>query len=144
MSLYSFTKHGGIFTNTIIITLHLCYMTFQLYVRPFCRILPHHIVRKASFNSRVQQGHLRSKHHTLLKSNCPGNGRYFSYLLNPLLLLSTNSHDSYKWVGESDVPACGPPNTFSDHMASSTVTPAGSVHTSMGDNVVRMWVRLKR
>ena len=29
-------------------------------------------------------------------------------------------------------------------MASSAVTPAGSVHKSRGDNVVRMWVQLKR
>ena len=27
---------------------------------------------------------------------------------------------------------------------SSAVTPSGSVHTSRGDNVVRMWVQLKR
>ena len=46
--------------------------------------------------------------------------------------------------GESDVPACGPPASFSVHLASSAVTPAGSVHKSRGDNVVRMWVRLKR
>ena len=30
------------------------------------------------------------------------------------------------------------------HLASSAVTPAGSVHKSRGDNVVRMWVQLKR
>ena len=47
-------------------------------------------------------------------------------------------------VGESDVPACGPPASFSVHLASSAVTPAGSVHKSRGDNVVRMWVQLKR
>ena len=29
-------------------------------------------------------------------------------------------------------------------LASSTVTPAESVHKSRGDNVVRMWVQLKR
>ena len=29
-------------------------------------------------------------------------------------------------------------------LASSAVTPAGSVHTSRGDNMVRMWVKLKR
>ena len=46
--------------------------------------------------------------------------------------------------GESDVPACGPPASFSAHLASSAVTPAGSVHKSRGDNVVRMWVQLKR
>ena len=39
--------------------------------------------------------------------------------------------------GESDVPACGPPASFSVHLASSAVTPAGSGHKSMGDNVVR-------
>ena len=46
--------------------------------------------------------------------------------------------------GESDVPACGPPVSFSVHLASSAATPAGSVHKSRGDNVVRMWVQLKR
>ena len=42
--------------------------------------------------------------------------------------------------GESDVPACGLPAIFSVHLASSAVTPAGSVHKSRGDNVVRMSV----
>ena len=46
--------------------------------------------------------------------------------------------------GESDVPACGPPTSLSVHLASSAVTPAGSAHKSRGDNVVRMWVLLKR
>ena len=46
--------------------------------------------------------------------------------------------------GKSDVPACGPPPSFSVHLASSAVTPEGSVHKSMGDSVVRMWVQLKR
>ena len=59
------------------------------------------------------------------------------------LLLSTHSHDPCYW-GESDVPACGPPASFSVHLANSAVTPAGSVHKSRGDNVVRMWVQLKR
>ena len=59
------------------------------------------------------------------------------------LLLSTHSHDPC-WWGESDVPACGPPASFSVHLAISAVTPAGSVHKSRGDNVVRMWVQLKR
>ena len=45
--------------------------------------------------------------------------------------------------GESDVPACGPPASFSVHLASSAVTPAGSVHKSRADNVVRMWVQLE-
>ena len=40
--------------------------------------------------------------------------------------------------------ACGPPASFSVHLASSTVNPAGYVHKSRGDNVVRMWVQLKR
>ena len=52
------------------------------------------------------------------------------------LLLSTNSHDL--------LPACGPPASFSVHMASSAVTPVGFVHKSRGDNVVRMWMQLKR
>ena len=38
-------------------------------------------------------------------------------------------------VGESDLPACGPPVSFSVRLASSAVTPVGSVHTSRGDNV---------
>ena len=46
--------------------------------------------------------------------------------------------------GESDLPACGPPASFSVHLASIAVTPAGFVHKSTGDNVVRMWVQLKR
>ena len=46
--------------------------------------------------------------------------------------------------GGSDVPACGRPASFSVHVASSTDTPPGSVHKSRGDNVVRMWVQLKR
>ena len=46
--------------------------------------------------------------------------------------------------GESDVPACDPPASFSVHLASSAVTPVGSVNKSRGENVVRMWVQLKR
>ena len=63
--------------------------------------------------------------------------------LSSCVMLSTHSHDPCQW-GESDVPACGPPASFSVHRASSAVTPAGSVHKSRGDNVVRMWVQLKR
>ena len=36
---------------------------------------------------------------------------------------------------ESDPPACGPPASFSFHLVSSAVTPAGSVYKSRGDNV---------
>ena len=64
-------------------------------------------------------------------------------MINVHLLLSTHSHGPCCWE-ESDVPACGPPASFSVHLASSAVTPAGSVHKSRGDNVVRMWVQLKR
>ena len=39
---------------------------------------------------------------------------------------------------------CGLPASFSVHLASSAVTPAGSVHKSMGDNVVRIGVQVKR
>ena len=46
--------------------------------------------------------------------------------------------------GESDVPACGLPASFSNNLASSAVTSAGSVHKSRGDHVVRMWVQLRR
>ena len=37
--------------------------------------------------------------------------------------------------GESDVPTCGPPASFSVHRVSSAVTLAGCVHKSRGDNV---------
>ena len=46
--------------------------------------------------------------------------------------------------GESDFPACGPPVSFSVDLASSAVTPAGSVHKYRGDNLVRKWVQFKR
>ena len=37
--------------------------------------------------------------------------------------------------GGFDEPVCGPPASFSVHMASSEVTPAGSVHNSRGIGV---------
>ena len=37
----------------------------------------------------------------------------------------------------------GPLASFRVHMASSAFTPAGYVHKSRGDNVVRIWVQLK-
>ena len=46
--------------------------------------------------------------------------------------------------GGSDLLADGPPVRLTVHLASSVVTPAGSVHKFRGDNVVRMWVQLKR
>ena len=45
---------------------------------------------------------------------------------------------------ESGLLACGPPASLSVHLASSAVTPAGSVHKYTSDNVVRMWLQLKR
>ena len=59
------------------------------------------------------------------------------------MLLSTHSHDPCYW-GESDPPVCGPAASFSVYLARSAVTPTGSVHKARGDNVVRMWVKLKR
>ena len=47
-------------------------------------------------------------------------------------------------VGESDHPTFGPPASLSLHLASSFITPAGSVHKSRGDIVVCMWLQLKR
>ena len=47
-------------------------------------------------------------------------------------------------MSTNSLPACGPPASFSVHLASSAVSPVGSVHKSMGDSVVRMWVQLKR
>ena len=55
----------------------------------------------------------------------------------------TQSLDPCLW-GESDHPAFGPPASISLHLASSSITPAGSVHKSRGDSVVLMWVQLKR
>ena len=46
-----------------------------------------------------------------------------------LLLLSTHSHAS---GGESDLPAFGPSESLSIHLASIAVTPAGPVHKSSG------------
>ena len=46
-----------------------------------------------------------------------------------LLLLSTHSLDPCLW-GESYHPAFGPPASVSLHLASSSITPAGSVHKS--------------
>ena len=45
---------------------------------------------------------------------------------------------------ESDLAACGPAASVSIHLANSAITPAGSVHKSSSDNVVHMWVQLKR
>ena len=68
-------------------------------------------------------------------------------LLNVLVLSNTtidagsccclSTHMTLASGGESDVPACGPPASFSVHLASSAVTTAGSVDKSRGDNVVR-------
>ena len=57
--------------------------------------------------------------------------------MSVLLLLSTHSLSPLTLTigGESDLPACGPPVSFSVHLVSSAVTPAGSVHKSRGDNV---------
>ena len=46
--------------------------------------------------------------------------------------------------GEFNSPACGPTSSFSSDLSSSAVTPVGSVHKSRSDNVMRMWVKLKR
>ena len=46
--------------------------------------------------------------------------------------------------GGSDLLVCVPPGSFTVHVASSAVTLAGSVNKSRDDNVVRVWVKLKR
>ena len=46
--------------------------------------------------------------------------------------------------GGFDHPAFGPPASISLHLASSSITPAWSIHKSRGDSVVRMLVQLKR
>ena len=47
-------------------------------------------------------------------------------------------------MGESDHPAFGLPASISLHLASHSITPAGSVLKSRGDSVVRMWMQLKK
>ena len=71
---------------------------------------------------------------------------YHTYALPSCSCLRSRQRlvDPCFWGAKSDLPACGPPATFSVHLTSSALTPAGSVHTSRGDNVVRMWVQLKR
>ena len=63
--------------------------------------------------------------------------------LEEQFVVSTHSIDPCLW-GESDHPAFGPPVSISLHLASNSITPAGSVHKSRGDSVVHMWVQLKR
>ena len=46
--------------------------------------------------------------------------------------------------GESNLPNCGPPASFSVHPANSVLTPAGSVHKSRGHNVVHMDVSVTK
>ena len=57
-----------------------------------------------------------------------------------VVVSSTHSHDPCYW-GETDLPACGPPASFSVQLASKAVTPVGSVHKSRGDNVVSIYGR---
>ena len=40
--------------------------------------------------------------------------------------------------------ACGPPASLSLYLISRSITSARYAHKSSGDNVVRMWVQLKR
>ena len=59
--------------------------------------------------------------------------------------MSTHSLDPCLWGGGgSDHLAFGQPASISLHLTRSSITPAGSVHKSRGDIVVRMWVQLKR
>ena len=62
---------------------------------------------------------------------------------NLVVVVSTHSLDPCLW-GETDHPAFGPPASKSLHLVSNSITPAGSVHKSRGDSVVRMWLQLKR
>ena len=61
-------------------------------------------------------------------------------------VVSTNSLDPCLWGGGGGPHqhVFGPPASLPLHPASSSITPAGSVHKSKGDNVVRMWVQVKR
>ena len=46
--------------------------------------------------------------------------------------------------GESDLPTCGPPDSYSVHLASSAVTPAGSVHKFMSAYAVEEMMSVMR
>ena len=78
-------------------------------------------------------------------------GEFTAQIMDPVVTLqctfvvvvSTHSIDPCLW-GEFDHPGFGPPASLSLHLASSSITPAGSVHKSRGDSVVRMWVQLRR
>ena len=52
-----------------------------------------------------------------------------------MLLLSTHSLDPCLWAGGYGHPAFGLPVSLSLHLASSSITPAGSVRKSRGDSV---------
>ena len=76
---------------------------------------------------------------TLTKLHWDNNIEYWVQLLS--------THSLYPCLWEwwwSDHPDFGPPTSISHHLASSSNTPAGSVHKSREDSVVRMWVLLKR
>ena len=71
------------------------------------------------------------------EGNIPSNSTHAVWLL------STHSLDPCLW-GESDHHASGPSANLSHHLASSSTIPSWSVYKSRGDNVMRMWVELKR
>ena len=60
------------------------------------------------------------------------------------VLLEQNVRQRTKQLPSMKAVVEGPPASFSIHLASSAVTQAWSVHKSRGDNVVHMWVQLKR
>ena len=60
-----------------------------------------------------------------------------------VVAVSTHSLDPCLWGG-SPITPFGAPASISLHLASSYITPAGSVDKSKDDSVVRMWVQLKR
>ena len=65
-------------------------------------------------------------------------------IITTLLLLSTHSHDPSYWGSLIFLLVVHQLLLLSIPLVSSTVTSAGSVHKSRGDNVVRVWVQLKR
>ena len=60
------------------------------------------------------------------------------------MCVSTHSLDPCLWGGVRSSAFDPPAASISLHLASSSITPAGSVQKSRGDSVVRMWVKLKR
>ena len=66
--------------------------------------------------------------------------RIFQNMLSNRIFYVELNNERSRWGNQKN----GLPSSISVHLASSAVTPAVYVHKSRGDNVVRMWLQLKR